>query len=139
VNELGEAIRTGWAAALPEEPELTVAYFRSLVADHPTHPSALFAYASALDFAGEDERAITEYERAFESGLAGDELRQGLVQYGSTLRNIGRADDAVAVLREADERFPGHDSVRAFLALALVSADRGAEAVSLLLGLLFDG
>ena len=35
------------------------------------------------------------YEQAFSAGLDGDDLRRGLIQYGSTLRNLGRFDEAL--------------------------------------------
>jgi Flp pilus assembly protein TadD len=51
------------------------------------------------------------------------------VQYGSTLRNLGRFDEAIAVLRAA----PTHESTgsapRVVLALALHSAGRKDEAL----------
>ena len=103
-----------------------------LLAHHPRDRHALFAYASALDFAGREADAAPAYERAFAADLEGDDLRQGLVQYESTLRNLRRFDDAVTALRQADDQFPGQASVKAFLALALTSADRCHEAVQIL-------
>jgi hypothetical protein len=82
--------------------------------------------------------AVPVYEQAFAAGLSGDDLRRGLIQYGSTLRNAGRFDDAVTALQRADDQFPGHDSVTAFLALALTSAGRAAEAVARLIILALD-
>ena len=46
------------------------------------------------------------YEQAFSADLDGDDLRRGLIQYGSTLRSLGRFDEAVPALRRADEQFP---------------------------------
>ncbi len=115
---LADAISDGWAAADRDDPGPTVSYFRGLLDQHPAEPRALFGYASALDFAGREAEAAPVYEQAFAAGLDGDERREGLIQYGSTLRNIGRFDDAVSALRQADEQFPGHDSVAVFLALA---------------------
>lgn len=71
--------------------------------------------------------------------MEGDRLRRGLLQYGSTLRNLDRPDQAVAVLERADALFPGSDAVRSFLALALLSAGRADEAVADLLDLALDG
>jgi tetratricopeptide (TPR) repeat protein len=138
MTDLADAIAHGWVAADADAPEPTVTYFRDLLAGYPDDRQALFAYASALDFAGREAAAAPVYEQAFAAGLDGDDLRQGLVQYGSTLRNLGRFDDAVAALRQADERFPGNASVKAFLALALNSAGRGPEAVQVLLTLALD-
>lgn len=98
----------------------------------------LFARAGELDAAGREAEAAPLYEQAFAAGLAGDDLRRGLVQYGSTLRNLGRWDEAVSVLRRAGAEFPGSASVQVFLALALTSAGHGAEAVQTLITLALD-
>jgi Tetratrico peptide repeat len=65
-------------------------------------------------------------------------FREGQIQYGSTLRNLGRYEEAVVVLSRARREFPESDSVRMFLALALVSAGRGNEAVAELINLALD-
>jgi Flp pilus assembly protein TadD len=98
----------------------------------------LFARASELDAADREAEAAPLYELAFAAGLTGDDLRQGLVQYGSTLRNLGRGDDAVAVLRRAATEFPGSASVQVFLALALTSTGQSREAVQTLITLALD-
>jgi tetratricopeptide (TPR) repeat protein len=138
MTEISEAIQRGWAAADGEGPAPTVAYFRELLARFPEDPRALLAYAGALDFAGLEAEAVPVYEQALAAGLDGDDLRQAMVQYGSTLRNLGRDDDALALLIQADGQFPGYASVQAFLALALSSAGRDREAVQLLLNLVLD-
>jgi tetratricopeptide (TPR) repeat protein len=98
----------------------------------------LFARAGELDAAGREAEAAPLYEQAFAAGLTGDDLRRGLVQYGSTLRNLGRCDEAVSVLRRADSEFPGSASVQVFLALALTSAGQAPEAVRTLITLALD-
>jgi tetratricopeptide (TPR) repeat protein len=138
MSGLDDAIGQGWAAASREHPEPTIRYFADLLERHPGDARALLEYAGALDFAGQEAEAAPVYEQAFSAGLGGDELRQALIQYGSTLRNLSRFDEAVAALRRADEQFPGHDSVAAFLALALTSAGRGNEAVARLIVLALD-
>ena len=109
MSALSDAIERGWAAARRDDPESTVGYFRDLARQHPGDAHALFEYAGALDFAGREAEAAPVYEQAFSAGLDGDGLRRGLIQYGSTLRNLGRFDEAVSALRRADKRFPGHD------------------------------
>jgi predicted Zn-dependent protease len=138
MTDLADAIQHGWATADADAPEPAVTYFRDLLAHHPRDRHALLAYASALDFAGREADAAPAYERAFAEGLDGDDLRQGLVQYGSTLRNLGRFADAVTALRQADDQFPGQASVKAFLALALTSAGRCHEAVQILITLTLE-
>jgi tetratricopeptide (TPR) repeat protein len=138
MSDLTDAIQRGWATADPDAPEPTVSYFYDLLGQHPGDPHALFAYAGALDFASREAEAAPMYEQAFAAGLDGDELRQGLVQYGSTLRNLDRSGDAVRALQQADDQFPGHASVKVFLALALTSAGRCPEAVQMLVTLALD-
>jgi hypothetical protein len=50
MTDLTDAIQRGWATADPDAPELTVSYFRDLLAGHADDRHALFAYAGALDF-----------------------------------------------------------------------------------------
>jgi tetratricopeptide (TPR) repeat protein len=81
------------------------------------------------DSAGREEEAIAHYERALELGLD-EELMPGLLlQYGSTLRNVGRLDDALAVLSDGVARYPDHAALRIFRAFALASAGRDREAL----------
>lgn len=90
---------------------------------------AAFELAGMYDAMGFEAEACAEYERALKLGL--DEARhaQLAVQYGSTLRNLGRFDEAIAVLSAA----PTHESTgsapRVVLALALHSAGRKDEAL----------
>src|ERR1700734_4095813 len=118
MSTLSDAIERGWAAARRDDPEPTVGYFRDLARQHPGDAHALFEYAGALDFAGREAEAAPVYEQAFSAPPAGDGLRRPLIQYGRTLRNLGRFDEAVQVMRRADEPFPGPDSIAAFVALA---------------------
>jgi predicted Zn-dependent protease len=143
VAELRAAAESGWTRAVRSDAGPTVAYFERLLAEHPDEPLALYHAARANDYAGAPDRAAPLYERAFAAGLSGTELRRGLTSYGSTLRNLDRAGDAVAVLSAAAEQFPHDPLVRCYLALALHSAGRTADALAtmleLALGHLADG
>lgn len=90
---------------------------------------AAFELAGMYDSMGFESEAGAEYERALELGLDDARHAQLAVQYGSTLRNLGRVDEAIAVLRAA----PTHESTgaapRVVLALALHSAGRTDEAL----------
>lgn len=93
--------------------------------------AAIFEAASVRDYLGREAEAEPFYRRALELGL--DEVRhpQAVIQLGSTLRNLGRHDEAVTILRGWIVRHPDHplsDSGRAFLALALLSAGHDREA-----------
>jgi tetratricopeptide (TPR) repeat protein len=137
-TELAEAIAAGWAKADRNNLGPTVDYFYDLLQRFPENQYALYEYGGALDSAGRELEAVALYERAFAAGLEGDTLRKGLIQFGSTLRNLGRYQEAVAILTRARREFPESDSVRMFLALTLVSAGRGDEAVAELINLALD-
>jgi tetratricopeptide (TPR) repeat protein len=93
------------------------------------------AYDSACqhDKQGEEAAAIPDYERALALGLPPEERWQALLGLGSSLRNVGRHEEAVRVLRAAVAEFPDHAPLRAFLALALHSHGEGREAMVSLL------
>lgn len=108
----------------------------ALVARYPDDPRAHFEYAGCLDFQGREAEAVAPYRRAQALDLAGDDLPRLYVQLGSTLRNVGEAEEAERFLREGRERFPDHAGIQAFHALALVSAGHASEAVVTLLDLI---
>ncbi|HVK76696.1 MAG TPA: tetratricopeptide repeat protein [Kofleriaceae bacterium] len=91
------------------------------------------AAAYACDRLGLERDAIAYYERAWELGVPTDERAGFLVGFGSTLRNVGRTDEAVARLAEASVEFPNDAALRAFLALALHSAGHGTLALATML------
>ena len=88
-----------------------------------------FERAAAHDRAGREAEAIPEYEEALRLGLPDAIRRQAMLGLGSSFRNVGRHDDAVAVLDGACAQFPGDHALRAFRALALSSAGRCEEAL----------
>ncbi|MFH8987223.1 tetratricopeptide repeat protein [Streptomyces sp. NPDC017940] len=99
---------------------------------------APFERACAYDSTGHSDRAVPLYEEALAKGLSGYRRRRTAVQLASSLRNTGRLEEAIELLTpeleaEHDEL---DDAVRATLALCLVDAGRGREAVSLAVGAL---
>ena len=100
--------------------------------------AAEIAAAYECDRRGDERSAIVHYERAWSLGVPDSERRHVLVGYGSTLRNVGRADDAVGLLGDAVAADPDYAPFRAFLALALLSAGHARAAVATLLGLALD-
>jgi len=88
-----------------------------------------FEIGGEHDSAGREEEALVHYERALELGLDEDLMPGFLLQYGSTLRNVGRLDDALAVLSDGIARYPDHAALRMFRAFALASLGRDREAL----------
>lgn len=97
---------------------------------------ALFERAGARDSAGREEEAEALYRRALALGLDEDRRTQATIQLASTIRNLGKTDEALALLREEYEREPRgalHDATAAFYALALVSSGEPERAASIAL------
>jgi Tetratrico peptide repeat len=125
-----------WAAA----DSLSDAELRELI-EHlaaelpPESPVGLFERAGSFDSTGRSDLAVSLYRRALGGGLTGERRRRAVIQLASSLRNVGEAEESVALLRaelhEGSDRLD--DAVRAFLALALVDTGREREAVSLAL------
>jgi hypothetical protein len=118
---------------LPEEDFL--AAMANLVSELPDDdPIGLFEQGAAFDSTGHPDLAVEKYRAAL-PGLTGLRRRRATIQLASSLRNLGQADESVALLtaeldQESDEL---DDAVRAFLALALTSVGREREAVSVAL------
>jgi tetratricopeptide (TPR) repeat protein len=88
--------------------------------------------AMALDGLGRESEAIPFYEQSLRLDLQGKAMRDALVCYASSLRNIGRSEEAIVQLRRASRRFPHDLVVTFFLALGYHDIGKTAEALRLL-------
>jgi hypothetical protein len=70
-----------------------------------------------------------EYRAARAAGLSGSRLARLNIQQDSTLRNLGRLDEAVAMLQTTEPDPVIGDARAVFLALALRDAGRHDEAL----------
>jgi tetratricopeptide (TPR) repeat protein len=114
------------------EPQIFLTSMRALVAERPDDDAqAHLELAGAYDSTGHEVQAAGEYERAFDLGLPNDQLRPATIQYASTLRNLGRAEEAVALLESERHRTSDalDDAVTVFLAFALVDSGATLRAV----------
>jgi tetratricopeptide (TPR) repeat protein len=116
----------------------TIAALLPLLEQHPDNPRVLYEVGGAYDTAGHEEEAVGFYERAIAAGLHGDLARRCALQYGSTLRNLGRFDESLAVFARARAEHPDSPSLAAFEALTLHAAGRMDAAVAALLDVIAD-
>ncbi|MFY0534393.1 tetratricopeptide repeat protein [Nannocystis pusilla] len=72
----------------------------------------LVRQAYALDTAGREREAIAFYDRAWALGGPADDRVAFLIGYGSTLRNVGRLDESLDILRGAHAERPGDPATR---------------------------
>jgi Flp pilus assembly protein TadD len=120
------------------EPEF-LALIEGLAAELPPGSArAAFERACSFDSTGHSDRAVPLYREALEIGLTGEHRRRTVIQMSSSLRNLGRPEESVALLTAEMEAGSDHldDAVRATLALALTDVGREREAVSLAVGAL---
>ena len=141
---MSDAIPTDWQARVDAlwlrfdilGPAAFLAAMTALAAEGPADdPHVLFELASALDSTDHEAEAETLYRRALDHGLSGPSRRRATIQLASTLRNLGRAEEAAALLT-AETTQPSDeldDAVAAFLALCLADLGREREALSLAL------
>lgn len=98
----------------------------------------IIAEAYRHDREGREREAIRFYDEAYRLGVPADQRRRFLVGYGSTLRNVKRFDDAVAVLAQAIADDPDYPAYAPFLALALLDTGHAKEALAAMLGCVLD-
>jgi tetratricopeptide (TPR) repeat protein len=127
VATLEELIATGEWLERTERYDEAIAHFQQVVEQFPNDSRAHFEYGGAFDCAGREAEAIPHYYRAMEMGLAGNDLPRLYVQLGSSLRNVGKIEEAIQLLNEGCQRFPDQPALQMFRAFALYSAGRHAE------------
>ena len=128
-----------WSAIDTYQPEMFIKHIERLVSELPASSAVgQFELACAQDSTGHPDVAVPLYRAALAGGLAGIRRRRATIQLASSLRNLGNAAEAAALL--AAEANAGSDeldaAVQAFLALALADLGREREALSLSLAAL---
>lgn len=116
----------------------TIAAFLEVLAEHPEDAAVLYEVGGSYDTAGQEETALGYYQRAMAAGLEGRWLRQCYLQCGSTLRNLGRFDESLAVFDEGIALFPESESLGLFRALTLHAAGRPSAALGAVLTVVAD-
>src|SRR6195952_4052399 len=109
----------------------------ALVAERPTDdPEAAFEAASVRDSTGLEADAAVEYQRALDLGLGEPNRGRTYIQLASTLRNLGRYDDGLALLERLGPDNELADAASAVRALILVSLGRPVEGAAIAIGAL---
>lgn len=96
----------------------------------------LFERASLRDALGFEADAVPLYEAALAAGLPSPDGERAVIQLASSLRNLGRAEEAFALLEPFVEDDEVGAQASAFAALCLIDLGRNAEAARLALSAL---
>ncbi len=105
----------------------------ALAADAPDPALALFERGGSRDSGGRPDEAEPLYREALALGLPDDERAQCTIQLASTIRNLGRPEESLALLRDAEPYPPYAVATAAFIALTLSSLGRTPEGLAELL------
>jgi tetratricopeptide (TPR) repeat protein len=104
------------------------------LAEHAPDPGlAAFERGGSRDSGGRPDEAEPLYRAALAAGLPDDERAQCTIQLASTLRNLDRAEESLALIRAAPPYPPYAVATAAMTALALASLDRPVEGLAELL------
>ena len=126
-------VADAWATFDARSDDENRALIDGLAAELPAGSAvASFERACVFDSTDRSDLAVPLYREALERGLTAERRRRAVIQLASSLRNVGHADESVALLTAELDAEPDEldDAVRAFLALALVDVGREREAVS---------
>ena len=94
--------------------------------------------AWSYDIQGKEEEAIDHYLNALKGNLNEIDKKDSLLGLSSTLRSLGRYEDALIYFEKAIKNYPDFNEIKPFYAMCLYNLGRNKEAVSLLLNLLLD-
>jgi tetratricopeptide (TPR) repeat protein len=123
-----------WADADQLGGEGVISAIDALAAERPADDAlALFEQAGARDSAGLEQEAEPLYRDAISAGLPDDEHGQAVIQLASTIRNLGRAEESLDLIRTEFAGRPEHpyaDAAAAMEALALASLGRPTEGLA---------
>ena len=121
-----------WADAPGLEDEELMRLIVEIVSERPADdPAALFELASANDSIGREFEAEPLYRRAMAGDLDDDRRFRAIIQFSSTLRNVGKLEESAELLTAAHKAGPNSvtgDAASAFLALTLIDLGREREA-----------
>ncbi|SDJ98758.1 tetratricopeptide repeat protein [Nonomuraea jiangxiensis] len=128
--DLARAVRLRETGEREQARELLV----ELAARHPDDAEVAYQAAWVHDSLGLEAEAVPYYQRALAGqGLGADDRLGAYTGLGSTLRVLGRVDDALETFLRGLAEFPQDAGLRTFMAMALHNAGRSGEAVATLL------
>jgi tetratricopeptide (TPR) repeat protein len=121
-----------WRTADDSNVEETLVAMKALVAElDETDARAAFELASVHDFLGLEQEAIPLYNEALELGLEGIAREKAVIQLASSLRNVDKPLEAIALLQATNFSDEAKGAASVFVALAKFDIGDKAEALTL--------
>lgn len=113
-----------------------VARFLALAGKYPDAGKIWLEIGLLYDRRGREAEAIPFYEKALKLGMSQDDRRSCLICLGSSLRTVGKLQEARKTFQRAAKADPGCIAPEMFMALVLCDLGEHQRAVKLLAGLL---
>ncbi|HEY5231828.1 MAG TPA: tetratricopeptide repeat protein [Galbitalea sp.] len=136
-NDWAARVAEVWDAAEELGDNILLERIDALVAERPADdPEAAFEAASVRDSTGRGAEAAIHYQRALDLGLREPNRGRTFIQYASTLRNLGRYEEGLALLDRLEPDNELADAASATRALILVSLGRPVEGAAIAIGAL---
>ena len=131
MNDWEARVKAFWKSADVGKPDATFAEMKRLVEElAEADPNGLFELASVHDFLGLAQSAVPLYEQSLRAGLAGLKREKAVIQLASSLRNLGRAAEAMDLLEQTAFGAETSLAAKAFLALAQLDSDSPRKALA---------
>ncbi len=118
--------------------EEALSRLKELHARAPEDPVLNLQMAWTHDRMGSEREAVPYYEAALAGDLDERDALDARLGLGSTLRALGRYEEAVAIMDRAMQQHGSDSALRVFHALALYNSGNAKEACENLLDLLID-
>jgi tetratricopeptide (TPR) repeat protein len=128
-----EDVDAVWARADELGDQAVMDAMDALAESAPDPALAAFERGGSRDSGGRPDEAEPLYRSAMALGLPEDERAQCTIQLASSLRNLDRPEEALALLRAAEPYPPYAVATAAVTALVLASLDRPREGLGVLL------
>ncbi len=122
-----------WSVIDDHEPDDFVTRMGLLCGELPPgDPVGLFEHGGSFDSTGHPDIAVPMYREALAAGLDGERRRRAVIQMSSSIRNLGRPQEALDLLTAEAARASDHldGAIASVRALTLVDLGREREAVS---------
>jgi|SRR4026207_1461260 tetratricopeptide (TPR) repeat protein len=133
MNSLQEKLASAIMLRETEKHEEARQLLLELHSEFPNDPQVNYQCAWIHDLLGLEREAIPFYEKAFQEGLSGDDLKSALLGMGSTYRAIGEYQKSIDTFQHALTLFPSSHEFNVFLAMAYHNVGEHSKAMELLL------
>ncbi|OBR66899.1 hypothetical protein A7K91_16855 [Paenibacillus oryzae] len=134
MNDLERAIRLRESGQLEEAKTVLL----ELLTQEPLNPSAWYQCAWVHDVMELEREAIPYYKRALEMDLRHEERQGAYLGLGSTLRTLGRYEEAKLIFEEAISKYPDRREYQVFYAMVRFNQNAYNEAMEIVLKQLAD-